>query len=495
MQPYDILIEKPLLLWYPNPHEWWEPWIFFLKILSKRSKLWHQNCPEKPCQLNKIFELFLKIIPQKLKPHQKISPNDFTRKRELTVPKIITTTLSITASGVKKGMDTFLGNFFKNARRSGVWPEAEPVHRSALSKARKKMVWFVFEEVLDRAVQIAYDLWPDRPEFHWHGMSIFAIDGSKYTLPATKELRQEFDPKSGLHNQGKGHYPQCLGSVVYDVFRRLPVAKTVVGIHGSERDEALKMLPKIPTGNVLVFDRGYPSFEFIKGLIHGYNGYFLMRCSAEYSFPALDPLVHSHEPEAELWLDPSNKYLSSLPQEVRKQQDPVKVRAIKMIGPEGTVSILLTNLFDRKAYPAHEMVELYSRRWAVEDHYRNEKVVMEVERFHAKSGNGIRQELFAAAIMTVIARLLMILSQELTDSKAVEPQFTYSVNALASDAVLLAAEDPEKSISIFKELIEDIARVKYYRSKKERPSEPRVNKQPLNKWSYSKSKAKKRSLC
>ena len=383
-----------------------------------------------------------------------------------------------------------MGKFFKNARRSGVWPEAKTVHRSALSKARKKMNWSVFEEVLDQAVKTAYDLWPDRPEFHWHGMSVFAIDGSKYTLPATKELRQEFDPKSGLEYQGKGHYPQCLGSVVYDVFRRLPVAKTVVGIHGSERDEALKMLPKIPNGNVLLFDRGYPSFEFIKELIHGYKGYFLMRCSAEYSFPALDQLVQSHETEAELWLDPSNKYLSSLPQKKRKQQDPVKVRAIKMIGPEGTVSILLTNLFDREKYPAPEIVELYARRWAVEDYYRNEKVVMEVERFHAKSGNGIRQELFAAAIMTVIARLLMRLSQELTDSKAVEPQFTYSVNALAADAVLLAAEQPEKSISIFKELIEDIARVKYYRSKKERPSEPRVNKKPINKWSHSKNKAK-----
>ena len=72
-------------------------------------------------------------------------------------------------------------------------------------------------------------------------------------------LRKAFDPDSGLDHPGQGHYPQCLVSTVYDVFRRLPIARTVQSIaHANEREEVKVLLPRIPLGGVLLFDRGYP---------------------------------------------------------------------------------------------------------------------------------------------------------------------------------------------------------------------------------------------
>ncbi|MBF0539083.1 MAG: hypothetical protein HQL03_12620 [Nitrospirae bacterium] len=59
-------------------------------------------------------------------------------------------------------------------------------------------------------------LWPDNPKYLWHNMNVYAIDGSKYTLPSTKEIRDEFDPKSGLDKDGKGYYPKCTVSTLYD---------------------------------------------------------------------------------------------------------------------------------------------------------------------------------------------------------------------------------------------------------------------------------------
>jgi hypothetical protein len=50
---------------------------------------------------------------------------------------------------------------------------------------------------------------------------------------------------------------------------------------------------------------------------------------------------------------------------------------------------------------------LYFRRWEVESYYRDEKVVLEIEEFHGKSPNSIRQELYAVTIMSVIVRTLM----------------------------------------------------------------------------------------
>ena len=40
------------------------------------------------------------------------------------------------------------------------------------------------------------------------------------------EIRNEFDPQRG--KKINGHFPQCLVSTLYDVFRRLPVARTIV---------------------------------------------------------------------------------------------------------------------------------------------------------------------------------------------------------------------------------------------------------------------------
>lgn len=113
---------------------------------------------------------------------------------------------------------------------------------------------------------------------------------------------------------------------------------------------------------------------------------------------------------------------------------------------------------------------------------------MEIEKFHTKTVNGIFQELFAAMIMTVISRTLMVLSSEIQNNGIEEFQFKNAIMALASDAAVLVPDNPEKAIDIFNEVLLEISRVKYYRPKQKRPSQPRVTKRPVNKWCKSKLK-------
>jgi hypothetical protein len=105
--------------------------------------------------------------------------------------------LSLVASGRAKGVATKLGEFFTVARRSGLWPEGHSPHRSALPKARAKRPWQALATLLRRAVVLAYEGFPPREEYLWHGMSVFACDGSHDTLPAPEAIRQAFDPHSG----------------------------------------------------------------------------------------------------------------------------------------------------------------------------------------------------------------------------------------------------------------------------------------------------------
>jgi len=395
--------------------------------------------------------------------------------------------LSITCSGKTEGVQTKASEFFKLARRSDLLPEASAVDKSAVTKARKKLPWESFETLLNEAVQLAYESFPVREEYRWNGLSVFAFDGSKYTLPATQALRDEFDPESGFEYDGKEHYPQCLVTTLYDVFRRLPIARFISSIpEGNEREEAAKFFHVIPADSISLFDRGYPSFSFFETLNLNCKGFYAVRCPASSTFPAVEAFVQSGEKESTLWIDPSNNYLKGLTAEEKKQAKAIKLRCLRLVSPEGEVSVLLTNLFDKRKYKYDEIIALYFKRWAVEDHYRHEKCFLAIETFHSQSVNGIKQELYAVLVTSVIARTITALSVDSesreTEKSTVSPQLKNAVISFAKEAALLIPKDPEKAFKIFEELIETIRRIKYYKPKKIRLSAPRITKKAKNKW-------------
>ena len=168
-------------------------------------------------QLSSLLDAFLQLIPHRLSSTTfPRSPKAFVRQCKLTLPSLIVLLLSLTASGKSQGVDGKVGAFFRQARRSGLWPDAEAVHRSTVTKARAKLSWTAFEHLHHDAVRLAYEVWPTGDEFTWQGFSVFAIDGSKYRLPASDAVRLAFDPDSGLDHPGQGHYPQCWVSTAYD---------------------------------------------------------------------------------------------------------------------------------------------------------------------------------------------------------------------------------------------------------------------------------------
>ena len=82
----------------------------------------------------------------------------------------------------------------------------------------------------------------------------------------------------------------------------------------------------------------------------------------------------------------------------------------------------------------------------------------------------------------------MVLSSEIQSEGTEEFQFKNAIMALASDAAVLVPDNPEKAIDIFNEVLLEISRVKYYRPKEKRPSQPRVTKKPVKKWCNNKLK-------
>ena len=451
-------------------------------------------------QTTGFLENILTFFSSGIRPDPKQDPKHFNRKRKLSFERLVVFILHI-VSGDTKGIDIKSGLFFKRARQNGTWHTARQATRSAVTRARKKLHWKVFESVFSSVVGLALRHWPTDAKCLWHGMSVFAIDGSKFTLPASDEIRAYFDPDSGLQNVGKGHYPQALVSTAFDVLRRIPVARTVMPNKASERKQAMAMLARMPYGMVL-FDRGYPSYEFILYMMENYAGHFLFRCPDRGTFPAVLSFLASGADDGIIEIAPSDTYRSKQPSAARRELHSLTVRVVRVILPNGERAVYLTDLLDSATFSCGEITNLYRRRWEVENHYRDEKVHLDIETFHTRSVNGIHQELFAVAIMAVIARTLMALSMELAaddddEEEAVaatpasstqsrrtkpEPQFKHAMMALGQDVAMLVADDPLRALEQFAELLEQIGKVKYYRPKKPRPPQPRVTKRKINKW-------------
>lgn len=444
---------------------------------------------------------FLELIPPTIDSTYLQSPSDFSRDRKLPFDKLVTLVLSLSSDANNKGVEIKCGDFFRMCRRSGLWPDAESVHRSAVTKGRKKIPWQVFEEISDDAVALAYELWPQDDEYNWNGRAVYAFDGAKFLLPATSEIRNEFDPNSGLESDGKGHYPQCLVTTAYDVFRRMPIGRVVSPCDSSEREVVRQLIPKIPAGSLLLFDSGYPGFKFFKYLNNHYQGDYVFRSPATKTFLAVQEFIVSQNKEDVIDIAPPTSYIyrceSDAQREERKNTTPIRLRVIRLENPDGTLSVLLTNLLDCQKYPIEEVIKLYFKRWEIETFYRHEKAYIQLEKFHSRSVNGILQELFASLIVSIIAAVLMVIAYEAPnksqskgplEKSIVRLQFKNAVMAVAAEAAFLASRDPARAVEILVELLKDIRKVKYYKPKVPRRMQPRVSLKPTNKWTMRKQK-------
>lgn len=354
---------------------------------------------------------------------------------------------------------------------------------SSITQARAKVKWQAFEQMFTNAVNLAYKHCPIDDSHLWKGHSVFAVDGSKYTLPASKDIRTHFDPDSGLQTQGKGHYPEANVLVAYDVFRRLPIICSIDSVHIGEQPALEKIIADVPKG-VLVLDRGYHSYKMLEMLTNRYNGFFLVRCGVSTA-NQFKRFIASGKSEDTILLKPTYPFRAQFKIDQRRTLKPILVRAIRHVTTDGQVSLLLTNLLDSKMYKAEDVLDLYRKRWVIENHYRNEKVHVEIEKFHSRSANGVRQEFYAAATVAVISRILIWRSHSFGGNK-IEPQFKNALLCCSHFAALFVCQNEKRSLRLFEIVLECIARTKYYRHKKPRPYQPRISKQPHNKWAHKK---------
>lgn len=198
----------------------------------------------------------------------------------------------------------------------------------------------------------------------WKGYYVYAVDGVKVALPIDikKLLLKVF---GGVGRNAAS--PTAQASAIYDVLNKIIIDAAIKPLKTDERTLALHHIDALidlvkHKMKLIIFDRGYPSFELINYLTDR-NLNYVMRVKKAFN----KDIDAQKDDDGIVWLEQNG--------------EKIKARVVKVLLKSGIVETLITNIFDDEITPADFKV-LYSYRWPIETAYNFLKNNLEIGRAH-----------------------------------------------------------------------------------------------------------------
>lgn len=338
-----------------------------------------------------MFEHVSTLLEERGASELKATPLAFTRKGALSPDLLLTLLLAQAADGGRRGYQLLLDAAWDELRSSGVpLPTENPVTASAFCQARSKIAPAAVQRLLlgvsDRFEEI------HGREHRYKGRRVFAIDGQKTSTQRAPQLWGAFGGPEG------GHCPQVLVTTLIDAVSKCPRDAVVAPYAGSEEAALRELLPHVSAGDILLLDRNYPSYELIETLRERRID-FVIRVPVTGSFNAIQTFLASGGEDHQILLGTDTAPRGSVPALL-------PVRAVRRDGKDGEPMVLLTSL-PRRRFTRGQIVTLYAMRWEVELLFRVEKSdAFGHHQFHAKSPEGVAQEVFAFLLYAALCRSL-----------------------------------------------------------------------------------------
>jgi hypothetical protein len=301
----------------------------------------------------------------------KLKRSAFTRNRKLTFPIVAGMILRM----IKQSLQITC-NWFGDLIGS------EPASKQAFSLARQQISPECFQALHADGLETNYTLNPQKGL--WFGFRIIAADGSTLRLPESEDLAEEFGrwpTREGINISP----PIARISEFTDMTTKLVLSGRIAPCNTSEDELAKEQLTEVVQKMIslnqknllFVYDRGYPSEEFINQHIElGVD--FIFRVPKNFN-KAISEIYQGKEQEnfliTETW--------------------PL-LRVSQFTLPGGEDELLLTTLTDERLYSQEALSEVYHGRWtAMEEGYKKQKITMQLENFSGKTVVAIRQEYWA----------------------------------------------------------------------------------------------------
>lgn len=308
--------------------------------------------------------------------------------------------------------------------------------KSALSKARRKFSPKAFIELNDVLIKEYYK---KNNVKTFSGFNVFAIDGSKFQLPESDELRSKYGYST---NQTTSNMNLASVSQLVDVHTGLVFHASINPYKTSERYLAKKHIVAFIeknnivsnlTNSIFLFDRGYTSLALIITLIYNHIHY-LMRSGRGF-LKEVNDFVDSGKKDGIIKINPNNlskserdELLIELPNFDFSKE--ILIRVIVVILETGEKEVLLTSLLDSIKHKYKKFKKFYFLRWGIETTYGFEKVRAEIENFSGKSQIIIEQD-FHASILHINMTIVLALEskEDLDKSKKIKHRkYKYDIN-------------------------------------------------------------------
>jgi hypothetical protein len=405
----------------------------------------------------------------------RMNKTDFSRTRKQPFGDMLLFMFNFLRKSLPIEIDNFVN--FLNSDTSVL--KIKKFTKSAFVQKRRKINPEVFK-YLTKVISENFYVKSNQDARYLYGFRILAVDGSKLTLPFTKELREHF---GATKNQHATEVVQALSSVLYDVLNRIALDAVLENVNSSERELALKHKLHWKQNDLIIYDRGYPSYDFInEHIASGINCLVRVRKNQN---TAVSTFINSKKRTLIVDILPHKEQDFTAKQYDKKTT--IKVRLIRVDLPSGEIEVLMTTLLDSQKYPSSIFKELYFLRWAVETYYDELKNKLKVEFFTGYSKNTIMQDFFCAIFISNLQSVIVNSLQDEIKEKNLNTRLDYKINTNLSYGFLknrilelLIKEAPLESV--FNELenifLQNTVPIRENRNNKRNTAKYRVRSKP-----------------
>lgn len=407
------------------------------------------------------------------------NPCDFTRSRQLTLEHTLGFLISLSCARNGNGYDITSQNYFRELG-SHLGESIIPATRQSVSEARAKLRWEAVENLLGWA-NLERDGLPEHLKFLGHVTR--AIDGTSFFTSASPELLEHFSRRKTRSEEGETHYPYGLCVTAINVFTDQPVAAVVDDYRVSERELLKRMIAKFDRGDLALLDRGLGGAQIYLEF-DAHNQFYIHRAKTTGDRVAgyIAQFLASGKDQKSTKIQVKDEASGRI----------VKLKLRLILGPidsEGKPILFVTNLRGKNRYPRASIIELYTRRWCVETMYNRVKNLLNLENFHARTYNGVMQEIFSNLLVLSLAAAA---SSCAIDERGMNPEETRPNFKNATEVVRrhLFSNIDHKIVGLgpkklLRQIIEEVAAVTY--TIRPGRSYPRVSMQPIQSWNLKKS--------
>ncbi len=380
------------------------------------------------------------------------------------------------------GYDITSQNYFSELSRH-IGKNISPVTRQSLCDARKKIDWTAFE-FLHRTTNQENVKGYSKPGFH--GRTTRAVDGTSLLIPHSKDLLQHFTQKK-TNRGGKTHYPLAMLMTATNVYTGQVTSSRVTSyMQASERDLLISMLDEFKAGDLTLLDRGFWGLRvFFNFDIR--NQFYICRLPSSGS--RLPTYLQRFLKLGE-WRS-SMIVTEKFSDEMNDKEEEVRFRLIR--GPrdsEGKTIVFATNLLNENEFPTQSILKLYRRRWDAETMYGRIKNIFHIENFHARTYNGVMQEIFAHLLLVSFTAILMLgaVGKLRLNPEKLVPSFKNAASVLRRYFFWMLDKPLPNNQAKRRghQMLEEVCRILW--KKKPGRRYTRVSHKPINRWSFAKTK-------